>query len=708
MSNPWSWSTNLDQTNANSDGDINWSENQAASTVNDSARNQMASHARFYLATFGGLTTTGGALSYALTTGLQNPVISYRDGLLFSFKAHISCGDDPTLNVDSQGPKKIYNPNLTQVKSGTIQTNRHYEVKYDASLDSGNGGFLLFDLGTAEPDVVALYNTKTGAEATTISAAVKTVELTGYSSPGDGGGALYRRVDSEPSHAGKFRSQDRFISDGTEDLTNGGWWEISEPIISVLMFGAVGDGAADDTTAIQNAVNAAIAAKGLLYFPSGTYKTTATITLNGGVYVLGDGLFKSIIACAADVTTFSVTSAYVEIERLHFEPSVTKASGAEVHFTATASSVRLHQFYMKNYYLGIIIESTVTDVNDGQFRDGVSGAAGCIQILNSVSGPFDVSLADLVADYTLGGTQPSFGINIRSTGDTTITNVNIIRHTNDLLINPDDTYQVASGIYIANSFFDTATRGILMSPINTGVVQMVSLVNVWCGGHTGDGMRLDASGVTTGGIGGITAANFIGSINGGSGITAQGPNIENLSFTGGGASGNTQSGAAFTSVTGLSVSKGVYGPYGRQGANTAYGLFLGGACENVQIEGNNFNGNAGGPVLQSASGTIIDFTANSGYEKPSVNSSGVTTFTITNQQDITFNNGSTVTVTLPAAATYAGRKIRLRSVFTGVVSATANVVPINGGAPGTAILTSSGNWAELMSDGTNWQTIQAG
>ena len=147
MANPWAWSVNLDETNANSDQDINWAEQQACSTVNDSSRNQMASHARFYLATFGGLTTTGGALSYALTTGLQNPNVTYRDGLLFSFKAHITSGDDPTFNIDGQGPKKLYNPDLTQVKAGTILINRHYEVKYDTSLDTGNGGFVLFGLG---------------------------------------------------------------------------------------------------------------------------------------------------------------------------------------------------------------------------------------------------------------------------------------------------------------------------------------------------------------------------------------------------------------------------------------------------------------------------------------------------------------------------------------------------------------------------------
>jgi hypothetical protein len=42
-----------------------------------------------------------------------------------------------------------------------------------------------------------------------------------------------------------------------------------------------------------------------------------------------------------------------------------------------------------------------------------------------------------------------------------------------------------------------------------------------------------------------------------------------------------------------------------------------------------------------------------------------------------------------------------------LVSASSNVVPLGGGAAGTAILTDvAGNWATLVSDGTNWVMMQ--
>ena len=76
---------------------------------------------------------------------------------------------------------------------------------------------------------------------------------------------------------------------------------------------------------------------------------------------------------------------------------------------------------------------------------------------------------------------------------------------------------------------------------------------------------------------------------------------------------------------------------------------------------------------------------------------------------ITCNGGATITVTLPSAAALPGREIMLKTIaaFT-VVSASANVVPLAGGAAGTAILAATpGAWATLVSDGANWVIMQA-
>jgi hypothetical protein len=81
-------------------------------------------------------------------------------------------------------------------------------------------------------------------------------------------------------------------------------------------------------------------------------------------------------------------------------------------------------------------------------------------------------------------------------------------------------------------------------------------------------------------------------------------------------------------------------------------------------------------------------------------------FTLADTEGWIINNksGSTCTVTLPAASAWAGRVVTFKNLQTQtVVSASSNVVPLIGGAAGTAILPLIvGSWATLVSDGTNW------
>jgi len=82
-----------------------------------------------------------------------------------------------------------------------------------------------------------------------------------------------------------------------------------------------------------------------------------------------------------------------------------------------------------------------------------------------------------------------------------------------------------------------------------------------------------------------------------------------------------------------------------------------------------------------------------------------TAFTVApNENEVICNGSASITVTLPAASGWVGRKIRIktRAAFT-VVSAASNVKPIDTDTAGTAILAATaGKWAELVSDGSNW------
>lgn len=100
-------------------------------------------------------------------------------------------------------------------------------------------------------------------------------------------------------------------------------------------------------------------------------------------------------------------------------------------------------------------------------------------------------------------------------------------------------------------------------------------------------------------------------------------------------------------------------------------------------------------VIAGAGGAPITKTAN---------------FSVANGDTWLINNksGSSCTVTLPSASTYTGRVLRFQNYQAQtLVSASSNVVPLIGGAAGTAILAAvAGDTATLVSDGTNWIMTQ--
>ena len=100
-------------------------------------------------------------------------------------------------------------------------------------------------------------------------------------------------------------------------------------------------------------------------------------------------------------------------------------------------------------------------------------------------------------------------------------------------------------------------------------------------------------------------------------------------------------------------------------------------------------------VLAAASGAPVTKTAD---------------FTVAATETWLINNksGSTCTVTLPSAATYTGRYLTFKNMQAQLlVSASSNVVPIDSTSAGTAILLAVvGNWATMVSDGTNWIIMQ--
>jgi hypothetical protein len=148
----------------------------------------------------------------------------------------------------------------------------------------------------------------------------------------------------------------------------------------------------------------------------------------------------------------------------------------------------------------------------------------------------------------------------------------------------------------------------------------------------------------------------------------------------------------------------------------------GGTGQTSYTNGQLLIGNTTGNTLTKATltaGTGIAITNGTGSISVATNGTVTTTAPVTKTADFSvastdtwlINNktGSTCTVTLPSPSANTGRVLYFINYQNQLlVSASSNVVSRAGGAAGTAILDNvAGNWATIVSDGTNWVTTQA-
>jgi hypothetical protein len=140
-----------------------------------------------------------------------------------------------------------------------------------------------------------------------------------------------------------------------------------------------------------------------------------------------------------------------------------------------------------------------------------------------------------------------------------------------------------------------------------------------------------------------------------------------------------------------------------------FGSALGSTDSNVEI-----TGLANGDLLQydSAQQRWENVTASSvvaGIATAPVTK--VANFTVADNETWLINNksGSTCVVTMPTASSWIGRSITIKNMQAQLVnSAASNIVPLDSTTAGTAILLDVvGNWATMVSDGTNWVIMQA-
>lgn len=210
------------------------------------------------------------------------------------------------------------------------------------------------------------------------------VYLLGHTVAGKGGGYFIAK------------SSTGLTNDGGMTVINGAlaWVRDSTEAANVHMFGALGDGTTNDTTAIQAWLNYIYDTSATGVAPAGTYLTSgATLTWNAGrrVKVVGAGRgatsFKKIGADSGAVFSFFISSgAYLELN-LHLQDFSIEAPGYSsvngINFDA-AALVTMSRIRVNSCFVGIegkgLLVSALRDVDTSgnvvgmRFRRGSGGS----------------------------------------------------------------------------------------------------------------------------------------------------------------------------------------------------------------------------------------------------------------------------------------------------------------------------------------------
>lgn len=141
--------------NDDADSTINWAEGQAPSTVNNSARAEMAAVAK-YRDDVSGMTASGGGTT-AYTFATYQSLTSLTDGFKIAFTCNATNTGAATLNVDSLGAVALQKVKGTDLLAGELVAGSVYTATYDSASTAAwviHGGT---DRGLSPPGIVVPY-----------------------------------------------------------------------------------------------------------------------------------------------------------------------------------------------------------------------------------------------------------------------------------------------------------------------------------------------------------------------------------------------------------------------------------------------------------------------------------------------------------------------------------------------------------------------
>lgn len=120
---------------------------------------------------------------------------------------------------------------------------------------------------------------------------------------------------------------------GGRTVTNIATYLQNNSVFNVKDFGAFGDGVTDDTTAIQNAINAAYPTKATVLFPAATYKITTGLTLYMGSQLKGETSYQMVAGYGIDPKATRINFAPGSVQDLFTFSAVGRGGGLAFHIS---------------------------------------------------------------------------------------------------------------------------------------------------------------------------------------------------------------------------------------------------------------------------------------------------------------------------------------------------------------------------------------
>lgn len=615
-----------------------------------------------------------------------------------------------TRAIDCDGYRDVFTGTQVAVANGTTYAGVSFMVTTANPITVGTSS-----LAFAQSlfSYITSFDLISEAQAATIAGSIKTIATGGYVSIGIGA-SFYKRVPAMPATAGGwFRSADRYLHDGTVDATNGGYWEDCNPVTELTAFGALGDGSTDDTTARNNWWEFAKAKQRSAHAPKGTYKITSQLDFDlagtpatTGIVVYGDGRQNTIfdvssVAASPQARIFcsggtvGVPAVQANASFMDFGITGSKASGIVLAIGQSDYSDYMNQ----NHF-----EITVTSAVNGAALIGVQWNACYSNVgrINFVAGG-SIIAGSIGQQFRkcafnklkIGGANVTYGMHI--THDFTYGNtfevpdlevvtysvlIDVATATNNVWNGGTfgfSDYGVKATAGSNNWFFNPNVNS--SAPMFKSGADGVGVMVIGGGGNAQTQLAAPTTGQTVT-INELTPALFIAAAGTLASLTINLPDNP--------ADGQTVSITTLYELSSLSIvatphSVTLYGTTMPAGGSITYKFYAGVATWYPVTKS---------PLLQR--GVPITKTGD---------------FTLAaNENWLIIDKGSTCTITLPAASSYPGREIMLKTIqaFT-VVSASSNVVPLVGGAASTAILPGTdGAHCCLVSDGSNWIIMSSG